>query len=365
MDFINVSDFNKISKYVIRLRKSVEKNDKKKINDYYEHLKYHIQLGGNPGDNLTDSKLKDMEKRFESIDKVIKMLGTDEGNKFKYGTVKTDLDKSIEEKAALETKLTEVTAKMEEATAALAKQAEETKQIKQLDESKIAKDKELSEQIEKLNSTIEELNKKIIDLTDKNTVSANTIQAFGTKFKEIFDLYDITELDLAKKIDLLKEKSINYKEIINKINEQKDLKETGELEKFKEAIEKFNAKSKEVEKVQTELEELKNQLKDAKDLSVKQEENLKKIESLEAEKDNLQKEITEKNIKIKELEEANNKLQEENKALLADREKVEKELDTFSEEFNKKLRELLESIYGNPQIVSTLMSGEKISDATV
>ena len=364
MNFMNVSDLNKISKYVIRLRKSVEKNDKKKINDYYEHLKYHIQLGGNPGDNLTDSKLKDMEKRFESIDKVIKMLGTPEGEPFKYETVKTDLDKSIEEKAALETKLTEVTAKMEEATAALAKQAEETKQIKKSDESKIAKDKELSEQIEKLNKTIGELNEKIKDLTTENAKSAETVQAFGTKFKEIFELYDIAEEDLAKKIELLRQKSKNYKEIINKINEQKDSKETGELEKFKEAIEKFNAKSEEVKKVQEELEELKKELSDAKEKSEKQKENLEKIELLGVEKEKLEKQISENGEKIKELEEANKKLQEENKTLLTDKEKLEKELDTFSEEFNKKLIELLESIYGNSQIVSTLMSGEKIAGTT-
>ena len=43
MNFLQLNDFNKISKYVIRLRKSIETNDVNKVREYYDHLKYHIQ----------------------------------------------------------------------------------------------------------------------------------------------------------------------------------------------------------------------------------------------------------------------------------------------------------------------------------
>ena len=67
MNNFNTINTNKIQKYICRLKKSVVENDKEKIINYYDHLKYHIQLGGN--ENQKDSS--EITKTINSIDKII------------------------------------------------------------------------------------------------------------------------------------------------------------------------------------------------------------------------------------------------------------------------------------------------------
>ena len=242
MNFLQLNDFNKISKYVIRLRKSIETNDVNKVREYYDHLKYHIQLGG-VGDNLDE-----LTKKFNIVDDIIKKISSKPDNKT-FNQLNDELVKCNNEKE------------------------DYSKQIKKLFRiSKIfGKDSD----------------KNIKDLEEKITKYTNIIHQIENESK-VTNLNETGELDKVESA---------LKEIFSRLRESNSLKEqleniTKENNELQNKIEKQKNITKELERVNTDFKDL-EKLVEQKDKEIV--ELTDKIKELEIKVEQMEEDINNKN----------------------------------------------------------------------
>lgn len=92
----SISNTNKISKYIIRLRKSIKSNENNKVLEYYDHLKYHIQLGGINGDEKNNN-INNLTEYIYSIDTIISNITKNEtlNNNLENYLKKCNSDKTV------------------------------------------------------------------------------------------------------------------------------------------------------------------------------------------------------------------------------------------------------------------------------
>ena len=362
MNLMQISDFNKVSKYVIRLRKSVIRNDINKIGEYYDHLKYHIQLGGEP------KQIEELQSKFDSIDQIIKNLKADSGSKYKYsGITVDDLETCTKQKEELETTLAKATDEVEKLKTELEAKTSESEEIKKLSDTKTEEEKEINKTVDNLKELNQKLILQIDGLRSESKTSKQQVEDIEKKLQEVFELYGIVEDSVEKRLSVLKDKADNYKQMIKKINDEAtgmDLTGANELEKFESAIKAIKAKSDNVKNTETELSELKESLSDSKKEKEELAEKLKELEAKISTLDDLKTQLNNKDKQIAELEEKNKSLENANKEMVDEKEQVNKELTSIASTFDSKLKLLLETIYGKEQIVEDLMNGVKIGDRT-
>ena len=362
MNLMNTLEFNKISKYVIRLRKSVIKNDINKISEYYDHLKYHIQLGGD------SENIKELQSKFDSIDKVINNLKTQPGTKYLYSGVSSDLETCNKDKIDLETKLASAKDELEKLKSQLLSKTNELDGVNKLKEAKTEEEKKINEELALLKETNEKLNSQIKELTSQSELSKEKIISAENTLEKVFGLYEIIGDSIETKMDTLKDKINNYKEMIKKINDEaanNKLTGTNELEKFESAIRALKEKSDNAIEIEQKLEKLQESLlatqKEKNDLAIE----LNELKTKTSETQTLASQLEEKEKQITELKARNETLEKENKAMIDDKEKINEQLTSVASTFDSKLRALLETIYGSNEIVSELMNGTKIAERTV
>ena len=158
MNFVN-PDLKKVSKYTLRLKKSIFNNNKKKINEYYDHFKYHIQLGG-----IVE---QDIQKKIQSFENHILKISEKINDLKSFDTINEELSTSNTEKSLLESKNTELEKKINELNEKL------NESVKSIESVNTSKDKEISDlntQIESLNSQIKDLENKLNQLNNDDNI---------------------------------------------------------------------------------------------------------------------------------------------------------------------------------------------------
>lgn len=344
MNFLS-SDLNKVSKYTIRLRKSVMNNDDLKIKEYYDHLKYHIQLGG--------LEQKDLEEKFKLFDSIITNLTNTEKGYKSFDNLYQELSKCNNEKTNSIVENNSLNAKIIELNKQLIDSTESVKQIdliKQKDTTKDDKINELNKKIAKLNETIQDL-----ELENKN--NKEKLANFYTIIKEISNVKDLTINELKKQIEQVVDKISRYDEIIERIKGQiKDINNT-DKNTFLNALVTLNSKLEKATELETQLknanskiDELSKKLVNIETIQVELEENKAKIKKLDDS-------IIEKDDEIKELTQKINILNNEKTT-------NDKTIYEFANNLDKKLKELLIKIYGSETIVDNIIDGKQFNEST-
>jgi len=355
MSFNTNTDFNKISKYSIRMKKSFKNNDSDKVKEYYDHLKYHIQIGGND--------IKTVEDKFKSLDDLIEKVSTNvTSNNYPTFTVLHEkLTKCNEEKTSLQTEIDTLKSEHEKLKTELKTNIETATKVSEI-ENTTAKDDE----IKKLNSDILNLNNKITELgeqlekirndnvieTDKKT---SEIEKLNLMLEKIFQQAGITIEGIDNKNTELLDKIKKYQEIITEIKNQLNIIESDGDEKLTKALkelktrleactvlqENFDVSEKQIKTLTEELEKIKNISDD--------------LEAKEEQIKVLTKKNEEQDIQIKELNETIEEMKKE-------KETNNNQINKFVENFEEKLKTLLKSIYGDSATVDNILNGIKYSE---
>lgn len=360
MDLYKKKSSEKISKYIIRLKKSIKNNDKIKVNDYYEHLKYHIQLGGN--NSLND--LKELNISFSDIDTIISNITKDNLKKINLDVElrKCDEDKKqLEEekkkleqtKIELENKLSDLNLKFEEIT----KINEEL--VKNIN-SQSGEFKLLNDKIDNLQKEKDILEQEIKKISENQTKFENIKKVMNS----ILGISDDVQLNVVEELEKIKMKLEKYETIIRKIISNADgidLNKNNKLEKYemalmeiKSRIDKTLTLEKELEEIKKQNEELNNKIKIMENLT-------KELETKKNELEKMTKLMEDKDEQIKsltlELEAEKNKVKNLEKEI-DDKTKLDEKI---IKEFNSKIKELLEKIYGSDkETINNILLGTKL-----
>ena len=323
------SNLNKVSKYTSRLLKSFNANDQNKTKEYYDHFKYHIQLGGLDKEELG--------KKFESIDTLINGLKLPNGYK-SFDKLYGELSKCNTDKSSLVEQNEKLTAQIEKLTKDLSEKTESITQI----ESTIKNDNELNDQIVQLNKTIEDLkSEKEINTNNYKTI----LRELGLTEKE-------TSNDIKEKITKMQEKISRYDELINAISKQ--VQETGNDDNiaFENAIKTLQEKSKASEEMKIELEESKEKVDELNEQITKLQETSSELAKIRAELEKQTELINEKDNEI-------SKLEKEIKELKDDKESNDEMINKYTNQFEEKLNLLLTEIYGSKDFSEAIIKGPK------
>jgi chromosome segregation ATPase len=358
MNFLQQNDFNKISKYVIRLRKSFETNDVNKVREYYDHLKYHIQLGG-ANDNLDE-----LTKKFDIVDDIIKKISSKPDNKT-FNQLNGELIKCNNEKEDYTKQIASLKNQINELKKELIDETKTEERIKKLSAEHDQTIQNLNKQIDELNELNNGLNEQIKTITGENNSSVQKFKDLERSLEELFRISKIFGKDSDKNIKDLEEKITKYTNIIHKIeNESKvtNLNETGELDKVESALKVIFARLQETNSLKEQLQNLTTENKKLQDQIEKQKNIIKELERVNTDFEDLEKlvELKEKEIikltdRIKELETKVGQMEE-------DKNNNDKYIDKVANEFDEKIRALLKTIYGNDSLVNELMQGVKIGE---
>jgi chromosome segregation ATPase len=350
---MNIDNFNKVSKYVFRLSNSLNKKKISKAKEYFDHLKFHIQLGGADGENVenVNDKIKQLTEFGEQLDKTIKLIDNSP-DKYKYtdsSKIQSELQQCETEKLSLTEKITELETKLQEKSTEIGNLKVE--QINKPEENNTKID-ELNEEIKKLNDEKENLTNQITELTTTNTKSNEDLNKIKSTVKSVLGLTGDVEEGIDDKLKELRDKSDKYSKAISQIIAMSN---------------ETTVEGDEADKIESALKNLKKRLESNDELSDKlkvEQENVKnmtkQIEELTASMTALEKlkdSIESKDKEIAELRENNQVQQKQITNLTDEQSKVSSELDKISTELKSKLELLLKSIYGDKDIVNTLMTG--------
>ena len=221
-----ISDINKLSKYTIRLKKSILNNDINKINEYYDHLKFHVQLGG-----VEPSELVNIDKIIEEISNNVNKKDENITN------LKKELIECNKEETVFKDKNIELENKIKE----LNKELTEKIDLNKINEINIKDDKikELNTSINNLNSTIDDLQDNIKNLNDKNLDINNKYNSINESLDLIFKNANITSDELNKKIEEVNNKINRYYKIINDTKKNINDIDNNDESKFNTALTLF------------------------------------------------------------------------------------------------------------------------------
>lgn len=344
MSKLDEFQFKKISKYSLRIKKSIFKKNNKKIQEYYDHLKYHIQKGGSS---------EQLKNKFENLDNLIKNITYSKGYQT-YDNLIQDLNKCNNDKNDLSEKNIELQSRLNYALSDLP-------QISKKEMLKNEKTTSLNEQIDMLNEKIkllqhnEQEQEKVIE--EKNKIDeekdniirdkTNDIKKISELLENIYEHSNIIGDDIEKKTSELNNKIEKYNKIIDIINDKivtfKDDIESFEFENFNNALDTLKQKLSNAEQNNLLLDEIKME-----NISIKN--KLKEHENVIKQSNELKEIILSKNNEIEELK---------NKILILEKENKENEekINKISIEFENKLRELLIQIYGNNDLVDDIIDG--------
>ena len=266
------------------------------------------------------------------------------------------------EKIAIEKQMAEIGEKLlnERAKARLEKINLE-KTVEKLNQE-VDFEKERNAKLEKQRSSGDELNEKIVSLTDENEEKKREVRKLKIEIKR-------------QKEEIVTEKG-NFKEKeIDLIQKEKELSEAKErVAYFKNELKQISNSQKELKceksRIEKEIEELKRKTVEEKELIAEENSSLKaKIENLESGMENMKKSEKEL-VKVKESlsrkelhqekveaekQELSENLREEKQRSRKDREKLENELQTTVQTLNR-LKEKLDSEHGNADKVVDLES---------
>lgn len=331
------SDLNKISKYTIRLRKSIQKNDNLKINEYYDHLKYHIQLGGNDnnnGDTYFDKTV--LTDKFKLLDTLISNLKDSNKGYKTFDNLYNELTQCNKDKMASDEQIVSL-----------------NEQIKNLNGDKLSLQSSINElnTIEQKNEQVNDLNLKIKDLNE-------TIQKFKSDkiiIDEIFNKIELTTDDLKKQTKEIVVKISRYDDIINKIKDQLQDIENQDNEKFLSALEELELRLKQSTDLQSQLEKSNTQIDDLNSKLSNLNETEQKLNEVTNQIEELKKSNTEHTNTIDLLNKQIMKLIEEKNS-------NDKTIDEIANNFDSQLKLLLNAIYGSEILVDNIIDGKSFGD---
>jgi len=267
-----------------------------------------------------------------------------------------------DEKIAIEKQMAEVGEKLlnERAKARMEKMNFE-KTVEKLNQE-LNIEKERNTKLEKQRSSGDELNEKIVNLTDENEENKKEVRKLKMEIKK-------------QKEEIVAEKGNFKKKEIDLIQTEKELSEAKEkVSSLKNELRQTSNSQKELKfekgRIEKEIEELKSKTVGEKESISKENASLKvKIENLEREMENMKKSEKElfkvkESLSKKELyqekveaekQELSENLREEKQRSLKDREKLENELQTTVQNLNR-LKEKLDSEHNNADKVLKLES---------
>lgn len=326
-------DLNKVSKYAIRLRKSIITNNSNQIEKYYKYLKFHIQSGGINNDEL-DEKTELLDNIISNLSKTKSNISFDELNK-KLKTCNDNNDKLEKEKKKL--------------TIDLQENLTSVNKISEIEKLNIEQLKKISE----LNKNIEELQQKSKD----NESSDVKLQNIRTIIKEILNKSDDLSDDLEQEKKELIKKITKYNDIIIKIKEHLNINDFENDDKLNDALNKIELKLKNSQYIENALINTKHETDKLNQKIKLLEQKTNDLSNIKHEKNNLEK-IN------KDLENENNNLKNENKELIEDKKLNDEKINSFISEFDSKLNNMLMQIYGNKTIVDNIIQGTRIDDKT-
>ena len=344
MNFLQ-SYLNKVSKYTIRLRKSIKNNDNDKVKEYYDHLKYHIQLGG--------FDQTELENKFESVQTLIDNLSNNLSNKgYKsFNSLYTELSKCNKDKTDAETLNKDLNKQITELNQKLLLSTESIEKIDSVnDNKKDIKITELNKDIEDLNKNIAELKLESAKIKSKNEINDNKLKNFDTIILEINKNEETASDNLELQTKEIVNKISRYNEIINKIKNQISDIDNADKEKFDKALGALVSKLEESEKQLKELKIATTTIEDLKKKLVNIDNISTKLKEAESKIDELAKSIEEKDKKIEELTTQITELEKE-------KESNDKSINDFTANFDEKIKELLKTIYGSENLVNSIIDG--------
>ncbi len=355
MDNFNTINTNKVSKYIIRLKKAIKNNNNRQtILNYYEHLRYHIQLGGTDKSNDLKKKVNDF---FDGI-----ISGID-SEKTINSNLDMDLKKCNDEKKQFEQENKKLSDELGELNTKLSEYIKKNEDIEKIKTKHNEDIKSLNSKIDELNGEKSKLENETKVIIENNSNLEKKLDNIKTIISKLFNISGDIEIDLDKEINIIKEKILKYEKVIKNILSKadgKNLNENGELEKYESALIEIKSRSDNAQNLEKELEKIKKQNEDlisqtksideiTKNLSKKNEEIIK-LESIITDKDNeiklLTTQVNEQKNKITELENTINN--------------NTKEMNDIALDFENKIILLLNEIYSNNQkIVQEILKGTK------
>lgn len=351
MNFVQ-TDLNKVSKYTLRLRKSILNNEQNKTKEYYDHLKYHIQLGG-----LEEEQLK---SKFEQLDKLIETL-SDKSKGYKtFKTINNELSQCNQDKGDLEAKNKELQNQFMELQKELESSTKGVAQINEIVDKKEIKDKDdkiksLNNEIDELNNKIPDLEKQVEKLKEENSNFDNELNTLKQIVDKIFGKSKLTDEQIKSKSEELMEKISRYEEILKKLKSEAENIDSTEKERFNQAIQEIEYRLKNSNELKENLEKITEENKKLQDELDKVKKTSDELNKTQSELKSLERTIKDKDDKI-------NELNDEIRELQTEKETKDKKIDEFSRTFDEKLKKLLNTIYGTPELVDNIFNGTKLDD---
>lgn len=348
MNFVQ-SDLNKVSKYTLRLRKSIFNNDKNKAKEYYDHFKYHIQLGGL--DN------QDLNKKFEFIDDIINKL-TSNTNYKSYDELYKNLSGCTENAKTLKTTNDDLQLQIKELNSKL---TESTNNIANIETIKTR-----DEQIIVLNNNIQSLNLQLEDLKKQNEKLSSDERELDTMKKILDKIYATTKVlngEIEKKNKTVVDKIEKYQKIIDKIEGQFKMNIDDEdptqfskaLEELENRLKKSTEHEKNLTNANNQIYGLQKQLSDLNKITNQLSETSKKLLETQQQLSELENSIKKKDLEIDELQKQNNQLKTEKKL-------NNEQINDIASKLDNKLKELLIKIYGSESLVESIIQGKPFDD---
>ena len=340
MNFLQ-SDLNKVSKYTVRLRKSIKNNDKDKVKEYYDHLKYHIQLGG--------LNQEDLENKFKLMETLIENLADNKKGYKSFDDLYKELSQCNLDKKDFKQQNDDLSQQIKDLNQQLLKSTESVEQIKTIKE----KDDELTtlnKQIVQLNTTIDDLKVESEKIKSLDETKNENLKNLNTIIKEIFKKEELTSNELDTQTKQLVAKIDRYDEIIKKIKEQ--IKDIDDIDnsKFSSALEQLVLRLQQSEDLKKDLTDAKNQIDE---LNTK----LEDINKTSSELADAQIKIVSLNADIIEKDNKIQELTDKIKVLNNEKESNDNEINKFADNFETKLKLLLKQIYGSDQLVDNIIKG--------
>ena len=340
------TDFNKISKYTIRMKKSFKNNKTNKTKEYYEHLKYHIQIGGT---------LTDIEDKFKILDNLINTLSDNSKGYKTFDDLHKDLSKCNSDKTNLQSTITELTTKIDTLEEKMKETADSVSKVDKIKNKEEEEIKKLNEEITTLNTKINEFKQQVDKLTETNTNESKELTNLNLMLDNIYKITEIVSGTIDEKNEKLLEKIKKYQEITTTIKKQLLEIDLSDKEKFQTALTEIETRLKDSQSLHEQLdianlsiENLTKQLDEARTTSSDLEQSQRKIKELEIS-------FQSKNLEIESLKNKITSMETEKKT-------NDEKLNKLSADFNNKLSNLLTTIYGNSKIVQDILKGDKFNE---
>ena len=345
MNFLQ-SDLNKVSKYTIRLRKSIKNNDKDKVKEYYDHFKYHIQLGG--------LDQQDLENKFQLIETLIENLADNKKGYKSFDELYKELSQCNLDKKDFKQQNDDLLKQITDLNQQLVKSTESVEQINTI--------KQKEDELTTLNQQITQLNKTIIDLKEESDkiksldeTKDEKLKNLNAIIKEIFKKEELTSDELDTQTKQVVSKIDRYDEIIKKIKEQiKDIDDS-DNSKFSSALEQLVSRLQQSKDLEIDLTNAKNQINE---LNTK----LEDINKTSTELNDAQTKIASLNDDIKQKDIKIQELSDKIEALNKEKESNDNEINKFADNFEKKLKSLLKQIYGSDELVDSIIQGNVFNE---